>query len=60
LNFLARLDLTLPPLQVREIIKYLEDNYVVLPNGGQLTVSRWQQLGINFGMQGNVTSPSFL
>jgi len=27
---------------------------VTLPNGGQLTVSRWQQLGIDFGMQGGI------
>jgi hypothetical protein len=45
---------------VREILKYLEDNNVILPNGGQLTVSRWQHLGLDFGMQGNATLPNFL
>jgi hypothetical protein len=39
-------------MQVRDIIKHLETNNVTLPNGGQLTVSRWQQLGLDFGMKG--------
>jgi riboflavin synthase alpha subunit len=38
--------------QVREIMEYLDNNSVILPNGGCLTVSRWQQLGQEFGMQG--------
>ncbi|KAJ6631499.1 alpha/beta-hydrolase [Mycena sp. CBHHK59/15] len=42
--------------RVRNILSYLEDNQVMLPNGGYLTVSRWQQLGINFGMSGGIDS----
>jgi pimeloyl-ACP methyl ester carboxylesterase len=40
--------------RVREIMEYLEKNNVILPNGGRLTVSRWQQLGLDFGMQGGI------
>lgn len=35
---------------------YLENNNVVLPNGGRLTPNRWQQLGIDFGMSGKRTN----
>lgn len=38
--------------KVREIVAYLETNNVVLPNGGRLTPRRWQQLGMDFGMNG--------
>jgi len=40
--------------RVRDILKHLEDNEVVLPDGGRLTVSRWQQLGISFGAHGGI------
>ncbi|KAJ7125222.1 alpha/beta-hydrolase [Mycena epipterygia] len=40
--------------RVRDILSYLEGNKVVLPNGGQLTVSRWLQLGIQFGAAGGI------
>lgn len=40
--------------RVRDIVAYLEHNQVVLPNGGHLTPSRWQQLGIDFGMSGGI------
>lgn len=43
--------------QVRGIVAYLEHNQVVLPNGGHLTPSRWQQLGIDFGMSGKCMKP---
>ncbi|KAF8161478.1 alpha/beta-hydrolase [Crassisporium funariophilum] len=36
--------------RVRNILGYLDSNRVVLPNGGNLTPSRWQQLGMSFGM----------
>ncbi|KIJ20795.1 prolyl aminopeptidase [Paxillus involutus ATCC 200175] len=39
---------------VRRILDHLENNNVVLPNGGQLTVSRWLQLGMGFGMHGGI------
>jgi len=40
--------------RVRDIAAYLEANTVVLPSGGHLTVRRFQQLGINFGMAGGI------
>ncbi|EPQ56337.1 alpha/beta-hydrolase [Gloeophyllum trabeum ATCC 11539] len=40
--------------RVRDILSYLEQNEVSLPNGGRLTSSRWQQLGIDFGMSGGI------
>lgn len=39
---------------VRRILGFLEDNNVVIPNGGNLTVSRWLQLGIQFGSHGGI------
>ncbi|KAG1741073.1 alpha/beta-hydrolase, partial [Suillus lakei] len=39
---------------VRRILGFLEGNNVVLPNGGNLTVSRWLQLGIQFGLHGGI------
>ncbi|KAL0579636.1 hypothetical protein V5O48_002408 [Marasmius crinis-equi] len=35
--------------KVRDIVAYLESNDVQLPNGGHLSVNRWQGLGIDFG-----------
>ena len=43
--------------KVRTIVAYLESNQVTLPNGGHLTPSRWQQLGISFGVHGRKISP---
>ncbi|TFK74655.1 alpha/beta-hydrolase [Pluteus cervinus] len=40
--------------RVREIMSYLQKNDVRLPNGGKLTPSRWQQLGIAFGGSGGI------
>ncbi|KAH6910279.1 alpha/beta-hydrolase [Coprinopsis sp. MPI-PUGE-AT-0042] len=37
--------------RVKEIAAYLSKTQVRLPNGGQLTVARFQQLGLSFGMQ---------
>ncbi|KAF5384481.1 hypothetical protein D9757_006453 [Collybiopsis confluens] len=42
------------PKDVRDIAAYLEANSVILPGGGHLTVSRFQQLGIDFGMAGGI------
>lgn len=39
-------------LRVREIVSYLAQNNVTLPNGGSLSVERFQQLGIRFGGTG--------
>lgn len=38
--------------RVRKICSYLNHNYVRLPNGGNLTVDRFQHLGIQFGATG--------
>ncbi|KAI5965263.1 uncharacterized protein KGF55_001483 [Candida pseudojiufengensis] len=35
--------------RVVEICSYLKENKVLTPNGGNLTVERFQQLGLNFG-----------
>ncbi|PPQ79160.1 hypothetical protein CVT25_002788 [Psilocybe cyanescens] len=40
--------------RIRNILAYLDSTEVILPNGGQLTPCRWQQLGINFGMHGGI------
>ncbi|KJA28762.1 hypothetical protein HYPSUDRAFT_61609 [Hypholoma sublateritium FD-334 SS-4] len=40
--------------RVRNILAYLDANEVVLSNGGYLTPSRWQQLGMRFGMHGGI------
>ncbi|KZT18642.1 alpha/beta-hydrolase [Neolentinus lepideus HHB14362 ss-1] len=40
--------------RVRDLLTYLEQNEVLLPNGGRLTPSRWQQLGIDFGTSGGI------
>ncbi|KAJ7032784.1 alpha/beta-hydrolase [Mycena alexandri] len=40
--------------RVRDILTYLEANEVTLPNGGRLSISRWLQLGIHFGMAGGI------
>lgn len=39
---------------VRRILDFLENSNVVTPNGGNLTVSRWLQLGIGFGFHGGI------
>ena len=39
-------------LQIRMILTYLESERVILPNGGRLSPSRFQQLGLDFGMHG--------
>ena len=36
--------------RVREIARHLRDNDVRMPGGGRLTVERFQQLGLQFGM----------
>ncbi|KAG1829855.1 hypothetical protein EV424DRAFT_1535561 [Suillus variegatus] len=41
--------------QVRRILGFLEGNNVVIPNGRNLTVSRWQQLALRFGLHGSPT-----
>ncbi|TRM58589.1 Alpha/Beta hydrolase protein [Schizophyllum amplum] len=40
--------------RVRVILRYLETNTVTLPNGGRLSVKRFQMLGIGFGMKGGI------
>jgi len=40
--------------RVRDILKYLNQNKVVLPNGGHLTTRRFLQLGLNFGGTGGL------
>ncbi|KAF7362341.1 Alpha/beta-hydrolase [Mycena venus] len=40
--------------RIRNILAYLEENKVILPNGGTLTVNRWLQLGIGLGQTGGV------
>lgn len=39
-------------LRVHSIAAYLQSNNVVLPNGGTLSVERFQQLGLSFGGSG--------
>lgn len=39
-------------LKVRNILTYLSKNKVTLPNGGNLSVERFQQLGLLFGASG--------
>lgn len=38
--------------RVQAICKYLAENEVTVPNGGRLSVERFQQLGIRFGASG--------
>ncbi|TFK51612.1 alpha/beta-hydrolase [Heliocybe sulcata] len=40
--------------RVRDLLTYLEENEVLLPNGGRLTPRRWQQLGLDLGMSGGI------
>ncbi|KAF8892289.1 alpha/beta-hydrolase [Infundibulicybe gibba] len=40
--------------RVHDILTYLEAHDVRLPNGGKLTPSRFQQLGMAFGMHGGI------
>ncbi|ODV80141.1 alpha/beta-hydrolase [Suhomyces tanzawaensis NRRL Y-17324] len=42
--------------KVREILTYLDNHNTRLPNGGNLSVERFQQLGINFGHFGGTDS----
>lgn len=42
--------------RVKHIIKYLSENDVLLPDGGKLTVERFQQIGLNFGASGGTDS----
>lgn len=42
--------------KVKHILKYLSENRVVLPNGGVLSVERFQLLGLNFGGSGGTDS----
>ncbi|KAF8648544.1 hypothetical protein AX16_006248 [Volvariella volvacea WC 439] len=40
--------------RVREIVSFLESNDVRVSNGGRLTPTQWQQLGLDFGMHGGI------
>ena len=40
--------------RVKSIVEYLKENEVALPSG-KLTIHRFQQLGIAFGMHGEKT-----
>ena len=40
--------------RVKEIAKYLGENEVRLSNGGTLTIDRFRDLGISFGMHGGI------
>ncbi|CAA7260406.1 unnamed protein product [Cyclocybe aegerita] len=40
--------------RVRNILAFLESNTVTLPNGGRLSPTRFQQLGLEFGMHGGI------
>ncbi|KAF8166850.1 alpha/beta-hydrolase [Pholiota molesta] len=40
--------------RVREILRHLDVNKVVLPNGGNLSANRFLHLGLNFGMHGGI------
>lgn len=42
--------------RVKQIFAYLSQNNVQLPNGGKLSVERFQQLGIKFGGSGGTDS----
>lgn len=42
--------------RVKNILQYLHENKVDLPNGGILSVERFQQLGLNFGANGGTDS----
>lgn len=46
--------------QVGRIVDYLTENKALLPGGGQLTVERFQQLGIAFGMANGYDQVHFL
>uniref|UniRef100_A0A0L0NPZ0 AB hydrolase-1 domain-containing protein n=1 Tax=Candidozyma auris TaxID=498019 RepID=A0A0L0NPZ0_CANAR len=43
-------------IRVKEILGYLRKNEVILPDGGRLSVERFQQLGLNFGGSGGTDS----
>ncbi|KAG2150246.1 uncharacterized protein EDB93DRAFT_340883 [Suillus bovinus] len=43
---------------VRNILGFLEGNNVVIPNSGNMTVSNWQQLDLQFGLHSRARVPS--
>ena len=47
-------------MNARRIANYLLDNEVYLPNGDQLTVERFQQLGLNLGFSDGMATLNFL
>ncbi|KAH8813568.1 alpha/beta-hydrolase, partial [Flagelloscypha sp. PMI_526] len=40
--------------RIRSLFAHLESNKVIMPNGGRLSVKRFQQLGLEFGMTGGI------
>ncbi len=46
--------------RVRDIVQYLSDNDVQMPGGGRLTVQRFLQLGISFGMSDGFEAVHYL
>ena len=46
--------------RVRDIVKYLADNDVRMPSGGRLTVPRFLQLGLSFGMSDGFEAVHYL
>ena len=46
--------------RVREIVTYLNENDVRMPRGGRLTVSRFLQLGLSFGMSDGFEAVHYL
>ncbi|KAJ3504026.1 hypothetical protein NLJ89_g8156 [Agrocybe chaxingu] len=46
--------LTQSHFKVRNILAFLESHTVTLPNGGRLSPTRFQQLGLEFGMHGGI------
>ena len=46
--------------RVRDIIKYLAENDVQMPGGGRLTVQRFLQLGLSFGMSDGFEAVHYL
>ena len=47
-------------MNARRIANYLLDNEVYLPNGDQLTIERFQQLGLNLGFSDGMATLNFL
>ena len=46
--------------RVREIVQYLSENDVHMPSGGRLTVQRFLQLGLSFGMSDGFEAVHYL